>query len=101
MDPFVEYTNAVALALLPIVSDFAKKLELPLPHPITSNHVQTIGFDSEYIETVRGAVVFTNGFTFSYNWGYVYSFGTPTSFNNCDSAEERTNYTGNINVSWK
>ena len=35
-----DYSNAVLVAVLPYVSDFAQKLDLPVPHPITTAHVQ-------------------------------------------------------------
>ena len=33
------YSNAVLVAILPHVSDFAKKLDLPIPQPITATQV--------------------------------------------------------------
>jgi hypothetical protein len=34
-----QYSNAVLVALMPFFSDAAQKLDLPLPHPITMQHV--------------------------------------------------------------
>jgi hypothetical protein len=40
-----EYSNAVLLATLPYVTDFSQKLDLPLPAPVTTNHVRSFFTD--------------------------------------------------------
>ena len=34
-----QYSNAVLVAMLPYVNDVAQKLDLPIPHPITAEHL--------------------------------------------------------------
>ena len=100
MDAIVQYTNAVFVALLPIVGDFCQKLDLPVPQPLRTNHVARFGVGFKNLGEVQGGIWLTNGFTFSFDWGYVYNLQTPTSFSNCQTAEDRPKYTGEVRVAW-
>ena len=67
------YSNAVLVAILPYVSDFAKKLEMPLPQPITTNQVRL--FKPDNLEgKIGGFLILTNGCQFWFNSGMVDSF---------------------------
>jgi hypothetical protein len=68
------YSNAVLVAILPQVSDFAKKLDLPVQQPITVNQV-VWSKSMPYKDMIEGAVILTNHYWFAYDWhGYVNSF---------------------------
>jgi hypothetical protein len=67
------YSNAMLVAVLPHVSDFAKKLELPVSQPITTNQV-IWSHPSPLKGFIADAIVLTNRYWFSYSWGYVNGF---------------------------
>lgn len=69
------YSNALLVAVLMHVSDFAEKLELPIAQPITQAQVQRF-IPSEYKNYVAGAVILTNGYRFTFAGGYVAGFQT-------------------------
>jgi len=73
----VTYSNALLVAILPHVSDCAKKLNLPIVQPITTE--QVIRFvPSPYKGRVEGGIWLTNGYWFHFSYlGYVDSFRTP------------------------
>src|SRR6266498_132389 len=94
-----EYTNAVLVALLPIIGDYCNKLELPCPYPLQTNHVQRVGVGHNETGEVQGGIVLTNGYSFAFNHGYVYTFYTSTSYlNNCDTADEIPRFTGKVRI---
>ena len=69
------WSNAVLVAVLPQISDCAKRLDLPIPSPITTGQVSqfeypTPGWSHEFI----GVLVLTNGYFFNYSGGMVYNF---------------------------
>ncbi len=70
------YSNAVLVALLPPSNDFAKKLELREPSPMTTNHVKS---SSQWPikDQVEGAFYLTNGDWFDVDSsGYVRGYRT-------------------------
>ncbi|EEF57893.1 hypothetical protein Cflav_PD0843 [Pedosphaera parvula Ellin514] len=66
------YSNAVLVAILPHVSDFAKKLDLPIPQPIAANQViwfKQVPFKGQ----IDGALVLSNNCWFHFSsHGYVW-----------------------------
>jgi hypothetical protein len=72
----VTYSNALLVAILPHVSDFAKKLELPIPQPIVVEQVREFR-PSPYKEFIGGAVILTNGDWFTFNNGAVDMYRSP------------------------
>jgi hypothetical protein len=62
-----EYSNAVLVAMMPYVSDYARKLDLPVPHPTTTAHVL-----SWAVVPIRdsGATVTIQG-----GWGFGFPLG--------------------------
>jgi hypothetical protein len=73
------YTNAMLVAILPQVSDFAKKLNLPVPQPITAS--QVVEFKpSPYKGEIGGGLMLSNHYWFSYADGHVLSFRSPDNF---------------------
>jgi len=73
------YSNAVLVAILPQVSDFAKKLDLPVAQPITANQVVEFG-PSPYKGEIGGGLMLSNHYWFSYADGHVMSFRAPDNF---------------------
>lgn len=74
-----QYSNAVLIAILPYVSDFATKLELPVSHPITTAHVREFKC-SPRADLFGGRVILTNGFEFAFLHGHVEMFRTPQCY---------------------
>ena len=70
------YSNAVLLAILPHVSDFSKKLGLPLPQPVTAG--QVVWFrPSAYKGSVEGGLILSNRYWYAFANGCVQGFRTP------------------------
>lgn len=67
------YSNAVLTVILPHISDYAKKLDLPVPQPVTMSQVAHFGVKNIQGE-VGGGVWLTNHYLFSFNNGYVDMF---------------------------
>lgn len=67
------YSNAVLAVVLPHVSDFAQKLDLPVPQPITAAQVAHFTV-SPIKEQMGGGLWLTNHYQFSFNDGYVTTF---------------------------
>jgi hypothetical protein len=74
------YSNALLVAILPHVSDCAKKLDLSIIRPATVEHVQRFA-PNPYKGHFSGAVWLTNGYWFHFDeGGYVDSFRVPKNF---------------------
>jgi len=70
------YSNAMLVAILPHVSDFAMKLGLPISQPITAS--QVVWFHpSPYKDLIGGGLVLSNRYWFAFNNGCVEGFRTP------------------------
>jgi hypothetical protein len=67
------YSNAVLVAILPHVNDFAKKLDLPIPLPITTSQVLRFNV-GRMQDFVGGGLWLTNHYQFVFDDGYVDSF---------------------------
>lgn len=76
----VAYSNAVLVAVLPHVSGFAAKLDLPTPQPIAASQVLW-SHAAPYKDWVEDALVLTNGYWFLIDArGFVSSFRAPTNW---------------------
>ena len=75
----LQYSNAVLTALLPIFSDFAARLELPIQTPITVNQVERF-VPGRLPGDVGGKVFLTNGWRFVFFRGYVDAFESPRNY---------------------
>ena len=93
------YSNAVLVALLPHVSEFAAKLNLPIAQPITAEQVAWAGI-SRTKDWVNGSVVLTNHFWFGVNHaGFVDAFRAPTNwFWEQDPAANFGKYLGQVRM---
>ncbi len=92
------YSNAMLVAILPQVSDFAMNLDLPGPQPITAS--QVIEFrPSPYKGEIGGGLMLSNHYWFSYADGHVMSFRSPDNFfGRDDIIENWRRYTGKDNI---
>lgn len=73
------FSNAVLVAIMPQVNGFAKKLDLPIPLPITSN--QVLEFRVNPIQgMIGGGLWLTNHYLFRYENGCATSFRSPANF---------------------
>ena len=69
--------QAVLVAILPLISDYARKLDLPICLPVTTNQVSS--FDTQFFPN-ETYLNLTNGYQFVYCRGYVQQFRAPYSF---------------------
>ena len=70
-----QYSNAVLMALLPHFSDFAHKMDLPIPLPITVSQMKAFGCDN-HLGDIGGAIRLTNDYVFVFEHGHVTKFKT-------------------------
>lgn len=73
------YSNAVLVAFLPHVSDYAKQLDLPIAQPITVEQVARFN-TSPYMDNVGGGLWLTNHYWFCFEWGFVNGFRSPDNW---------------------
>jgi hypothetical protein len=73
------YSNAVLVAVLPYVADCAKALNLPIPQPITTNHLSRYSVDP-YKGHFGAGLMFTNDYFFTFEYGFVTSFRCPDDY---------------------
>lgn len=74
------YSNALLVAILPHISDCAKKLDLPIIQPVVTEHVLRFN-PNPYKGHLSGTVVLTNNYWFSFDQrGFVDSFTSPTNW---------------------
>jgi hypothetical protein len=74
-----QYSNAVLVAVMPYVADFAKSLSLPIPQPVTISQVQRFNC-SPRTDLFGGKVILTNGYEFAFLHGRVEMFRNPKSY---------------------
>ena len=92
------YSNAVLVAILPQISDFAKKLDLPIPQPLTAEQVVRSGIPP-YKGEIGGGFWLSNGFWFAYSDGRVDSFRSPDNmFGREDLLENWQRFVGKENM---
>ena len=70
------YSNAILVAILPHVSDYAKKLDLPLINPVTAGQVAIFN-PSPYKDMVGAGLGLTNGYWFTFANGHIDMFRSP------------------------
>lgn len=89
------YSNALLVAILPHISDCAKKLDLPIVQPVTVEQVARFR-PSPYKGHMTGGVWLTNGYWFAFTKSFVDSFRSPDDiyYNLEHVLEHLTNYTG-------
>jgi hypothetical protein len=93
------YSNAVLIAVLPHINDFATKLDLPIALPITANQVAHFNVNPMQ-GFVGGGLWLTNHYQFVFNNGCVNSFKifTNNPWLTEDPANDWPHYVGKINM---
>jgi hypothetical protein len=74
-----QYSNAVLKALLPRFTDFARRMRLDVPLPLTGRQLRKFQVDPT-AGVVAGALWLTNGYRMHFNFGVVCDFGTPRDY---------------------
>lgn len=95
-----QYSNAVLLALIPYVSAFSKKLDLPVHQPVTVNQVSEFRCDPRLGQT-GGALTLTNGFQFSFLEGRVCLYRSPQSYFSLQDPEQIPKFYGPVKIKEK
>lgn len=94
-------SNALLVATLPYFSDVAKKLELPIPQPITRQHVVDGGvtphLDSEG-EWGGFGIGVEGGYAFGFRYGYVDHFETTNSYYALQNPDEISRFVGPVRM---
>jgi len=96
----VQFSNAVLVAILPYFSDFAAKLNLPIPLPITEQHVARFMCDPREAK-VGGCVFLTNGYTLWFEEGVVKRFRSPQCYSVLQEPDDIPKFYGKVNLSRK
>jgi len=96
------YSNAVLVAILPHISNFAKKLDLPISQPVTVSQVARFNV-SPLKEDIGGSVWLTNHYQFVFGNGYLRAYQSPTNwfnnnYDNWDDARYFKRYVGKDNM---
>jgi len=73
------YSNAMLVAILSHVSDCARQLDMPIPQPVTVNHVRRFN-PSPYKDFVGGGLWLTNQYWFVFNDGFVHGYRCPDDY---------------------
>lgn len=94
----MQYSNAVLVAVLPHVSDFAQKLELPIALPVTQAQVYEFKCDPRP-DHIGGLVTLTNGGQFWFVDGYVNQFRSPRSYFLLQDPDRIPEFYGPVNIS--
>ncbi len=92
-----QYSQAVLLAILPHISDFSKKLDLPISTPITTNVVIEFKCDPRLGQT-GGALTLSNGFQFAFLDGRVTLYRSPKSYFSLQDPELVPQFYGPVNL---
>ena len=92
-----QYSNAVLVAILPYVSEFAHKLNLPIPNPVTASQVVEFRCDPREGQT-GGLVTLTNGFRFSFTEGHISSYRSSKSYFSLQDPDLIPNFYGPVKV---
>jgi hypothetical protein len=97
-----EYKEAALQAMLPFFSDFAQKLQLPVPHPLTRADIIDCGltpFQKNHGEIDRIFIVTRQGLRLSTFQGVVNEFCRPDSYRLMQDIHTVPNYFGAVKIS--
>lgn len=92
-----QYSNAVLVAALPHVSDFATKLELPISLPVTPAQVWEFKCDPRQ-GNPGGVITLTNGGQFWFMDGYISKFRSPRSYFSLQDPNRIPEFYGPVNI---
>ena len=96
-----EYKEAALQATLPLFSDFAQKLQLPVPNPLTRGDIVDCGltpFQKTDGEIADIFIVTRQGFVFSFSHGIVRGFSWPNSYHLMQSIHSISNFFGAVKI---
>lgn len=93
----IAYSNAVLLAVLPHVSDFARNLDLPIPTPLTPQQVRSC-FPGGKRE-IDGGITLTNGMLLGFHKGHAYLYESPQPFFSLQDPGDIPRYYGPVRMS--
>ena len=96
-----EYKEAALQATLPLFSDFAQRLQLPVPHPLTRDDIVDCGLTpfqkiNGEIDTV--AIRTKQGFGFDFFQGNVRAFSGPDSYRAMQDTHTVSNFFGPVKI---
>lgn len=91
------YSNAVLVAIMPHVSNFAKTLDLPIPQPVTVAQVRKFGC-SPRADHIGGRVILTNDYSFTFDLGAVVLYRSPHSYYSLQDPERLPEFYGPVKV---
>ena len=83
-----QYSNAVLVAVLPYFSDVAKKVDLPVPQPITQTDVA--GLHVLPFKEAKASILLKNGCVFDFQSGFVNRYINPDSVSYHSQAFDKT-----------
>lgn len=92
-----QYSNAVLVAILPFVSEFAQKVQLPVLTPLNLAMVQAFKPDPRKGE-VGGVVTLTNGYRFWFEHGHVASVESPQCYFHLQDPAEIPKFFGTVRL---
>ena len=92
-----QYSNAVLVAIMPHISDFATKLNLQIPPPITASQVASFKC-SPRPNDPGGRVVLMNGYEFSFLEGRVGLYRSPGSYYSLQDPARVPEFYGQVRV---
>lgn len=92
-----QYSNAVLVAILPHVSDFAHRLNVPIALPVTSAQVLEFRCDPRKDKT-GGLVTLTNGYQFTFLDGRVCVYRSPQSYFSLQDPERIPEFYGPVKL---
>ena len=92
------YSNALLVAVMPHVSDFASKLALPTVQPVMQSQIRH--FDCfPRTDHIGGRLVLTNGCEFIFDHGHVENFVSPHSYFYLQNPDLVPKFYGEIKIS--
>ena len=92
-----EYSNAVLVAVMPYVSDVAQKLDLPVPHPLTVEHVVHCSVAAQ--RAVGMEVEVQGDWVFAFQRGYINTIQGPHDYFTLQDPDKIPAYFGAVRMS--
>jgi hypothetical protein len=92
-----QYSNAVLIAILPHISDFSKKLELPMPTPVTAAQVARFSCNNT-LQDIGGVVDVGKYCTFDFGHGHMRGFVGPHSYFALQNPDDIQKFYGTVRI---
>jgi hypothetical protein len=103
LDPFelvrvtAQYSNAVLVAVLPYISDVSQKLDLPVPHPVTAEHI--IHFSIIPQREISVEIGIRDGWVFTFRRDHVDTIQSDHSYSVLQDPDEIPRFFGEVKMS--